>query len=244
MSEEDDMRLAEAYCRNMLDESTRAEVDARAQKDPAFHQLLNDTRVLLAGIDVAGRNELKQAIDQWEQAHQPESATKVISWRTWVAVGIAASVMLALSLFFWESEPVPQTMALYNAYYQAYPNVVMPTVRGIQGDSSRLNLAYQTYDLGEYEKAAKLFSGLPEKDAAVYFYTGQCYLVLGQTDLAITNFIQCMKSEESFVAQAQWYLSLAYLKQGEVIAAKEALERVMHQQNSYSVKAESILKQL
>lgn len=243
MNEQEAIKLAEQYCLNELDEAARNVVKERAKEDPLFHQLIEDTKILLAGLQEVARNELKKEMSQWERTQSLASEKKVVAWKTWAVIGVAASLTLGVSFFFWQQDKPSDSIVLFNQYYELYPNVVRPTVRGVQTDSSDLAGAYRLYDLREFEKAVHLFATLHEKDESILFYMGQCQFALGNTDLAIASFTECLAADKAFAEQAQWYLSLSYLKNGDAILAKEALEKVVNQNGSYRLKAERLLKQ-
>jgi len=241
MSEED-IELAEAYHRNKLDETARQKVESRAQADEPFSQLLHETGAVLAGLRTAGREELKELLSKWEKEHPVK---KVIPLRRWLSLGIAAVLVIAAGIWYgWPVKTTPDTLALFREYYKPYPNVVMPITRSSESDSSAAAAAYGAYERGEYETAIDLFNKLPQGSSPVAFYLGQCYLAMDQSDQAIAHFITSMQQSENFMNQAQWYLSLAYLNQGDKQKAREVLERVASEENSFASDAKALLKRL
>jgi tetratricopeptide (TPR) repeat protein len=243
MSEEEDIKLAEGYWLNSLDAAARQLVESRARQEPAFQKLLEDTGVLISGIQATGRANLQHTIEQWETAYaKPKS--KFISMRAWAAVGIAAIIILGISFLLWDQSSPPDSLALFKEYYQPYPNVVMPTVRGVKEDSSQLSKAYLLYDRGVFSEAAELFNTLPEKNAAVYLYLGNCWLALGDHEKAIESFNRCIAFNDSFQSQAEWFLALSFLKANDQKKTEEVLQRIVGRKNSYSERSEILLSKL
>jgi tetratricopeptide (TPR) repeat protein len=244
MTEAESIELAERYCLNVLDEGERARVEEIARLDPAFREVMDDTKILLAALKLEGRDRLLNDMKHWETAHVRKPAVRTVSWQAWTAMAVAATVLITLGFYYLKPQSEMPTLSLFDSYYQPYPNVVMPAVRGTLDDSSSLAVAYQAYERGEYAKASKLLANLPEKDASVHFYLGQCYLASGETDLAVASFVTCLDAQGPFLSQSQWYLALAYLKKGDLRLAQETLEKVIQRRDSYSPKAEALLKQL
>jgi predicted Zn-dependent protease len=165
----------------------------------------------------------------------------------WLAAA-AVSLLIVSGIFLFRSVN-PDPKGLYEAYYQPYPNVFDPAVRGDEKDTlSLLGKAFRQYEEGNYTKAAEYFKeGLItdnkiEKDIAL-LYLGNCYLAQNFDDEAKETLLQI--DEQSHVAdQGKWYLALAYLKLEHTDLAREKLKELSDHQNSYQDKAKELLQEI
>ena len=80
------------------------------------------------------------------------------------------------------------------------------------------------------------------------YYAGLSYLAEGNTSAAIAELIQASgkSSNNLFQIKTQWYLSLAYLKKGEIKKADNLLTKISRSNNStaYRLKAIKLLNEL
>ena len=115
-----------------------------------FNKLVEDDAVFAAtfeyeknvkrAITLNERKSLKQKLQSFET-----SKPKVKSLKIWYA---AASIVFIFGLGFYFTQT--STTTIYDEYYQSYPNVVAPTVRGENKDDIKSE-AFFEYDNGNYE---------------------------------------------------------------------------------------------
>jgi hypothetical protein len=136
---------------------------------------------------------------------------------------------------------------LYLSYYQTYPNVIAPNVRGESEDNLKTK-AFAAYDAGDFQTASQLFGELKtqiNEDYAV-FYEGVSNLEINKPDKTIALFEnkKFRGSTNSLEDYRQWYLALAYLKTGNNENAKKILSEISKTKNPQKTKAVEILSKL
>jgi len=108
--------------------------------------------------------------------------------------------------------------------------------------------AMQYYVKGDYPHA------IPGVRAAVKasprtpsfnFYLGACYLLAGQTDLAVVSFRKTVSlGDPAYSESAHFYLAKAYLRKNAVSAADDELQRTIRLRGDHEGEARDILRQL
>ena len=166
-------------------------------------------------------------------------------WKSW---SIAASIALLIGLgwFGYRTFSGTDYEGLYDMNYETYPNTVYTITRS----DSRASLerdAFMAYEKGEHESAIALFNDLSREGQGedyIDFFLGQSYLNLDRNDDAIEKFRKTIDSVSEFVAEAHWYLALAYLKNGNSAAAMEQLGILMENYDFNRAKAEILIREL
>ena len=242
MNDENDIELLERFVNNTLSAEERASVAKRLEQDSSFKQLLADLKLLQEGIRANSREELKTLFQEIEMSlpgSMPDA--KVVSWKPWL-IGIAASIVLiAAAIAIWPQQKSNEE--LFAKYFEPYPNVIMPTVRGdLEADTTLMAKAYRAYDRGDYEKAIRFFEQVGVKDEGVYMYMGNSYLAIDSTEKAITCFEKVISDFDAFDDQAEWYLGLALLKKDQINESKKILTKIGSGKSSYGKKAKVILQ--
>jgi tetratricopeptide (TPR) repeat protein len=244
MKQEEDNLLVESYLRGNLETEARRRVELRAEQDEDFRKLLADEALMFSGLESAGRLKLKESMSQWEQNHKPGSPIKVIQWRSWAVMGLAASLLIAASYFIWTTNSTADTSALFAEYYQQYPNIIMPSLRGTQRDSSVLAYAFNAYDNLQYAEAITRFEAIGNKDGSVYFYLGLAHLAQSDIERAIVNLQQSVHIDQAFREQAEWYLALSYLRSDRLKKCAEMLSGIELRGGSYAKRARELQEKL
>lgn len=243
MEEEKDIELLDGYLENTLGADDRSAVEARLQNDSGFRQLLEDLKILKESIRQSSRVQLKEELVEIENKLSANPEGKTASLRPWI-IGVAASLVLVVVTFLLWPKPT-DTQELFAQYFEPYPNVIMPTVRGdLEPDTTLMAKAYRAYDSGDYEKAISLFEQVAAKDEGVYLYLGNSYLATNNPEKAIVCFEKVWNDYDVFDEQAEWYLSMAYLKTGDLKKANDLLNAIASKEGSFEIKAEKILPQL
>lgn len=130
---------------------------------------------------------------------------------------------------------------MYLAYYQTYPNVVAPNVRG-ENKNNFKNEAFRAYDTEDYKEAIRLFSQIKNEEFAV-FYSAVSYLELDENPKAI-QILESGKFSDSpypFETYRKWYLALAYLKTNQKENGKKILKELVESENPQKEKAMELL---
>jgi hypothetical protein len=128
---------------------------------------------------------------------------------------------------------------------QPYP---LSTLDRSSSDGTPANEAYEFYVKREYKNAIAAFDKIPgnvSDSVSITFYNGLSNLYAGQYQRAIlllsSNSLEASRYEE----QASWFSSLALIKAGRMVEAKESLNRIINTNGHYkSTTARQVLKEI
>ncbi|WP_026953599.1 tetratricopeptide repeat protein [Algoriphagus vanfongensis] len=228
--------LIDGYLSNTLTALQKQEFDKLMSEDRQFAEEVAFYEKMKLAIRLEEREKLKARFNILEQ---PSNNRK-----TW---WYAAAAMLVLGIMGWwgltQFSLNPEN--LYYSYFEPYPNIVEPIVRSDAEQSGLSAQAFEWYEKGEYEKASEAFATLHEEHqaAADLFYQAISLMALDRSAEAIPMLKQ-QKEEDSFYEAAQWYLALAYLKEGQESQARSCLERVRDADGFLSSQAIDLLNEL
>lgn len=154
----------------------------------------------------------------------------------------AACIFIIVVSFIFLNRP-DDPAELYANYFEPYPNIFEPTVRGDNTISKR-SMAFQAYDANDYQKAASLFQELlaEKKEPGMLLLLGNANLILNNTKEARNNFITLINEYDEYDVQGKWYLGLSYLKEGDVKRAQLIMRELSNSEYSYAGKAKELLK--
>lgn len=245
----DDIILLERYIEHSLTEDEIYRVEKRLANEPTFKELYKSEKLLVNGIRYG---HLKGRLDQLKslEATLPaitssRPAAKVIFLKSyWKQLAVAASLILSVISYLILNRPTDPG-DLYAEYFQPYPNIILPKVRGTQEQNQETD-AISAYENHDYEQAARGFREIlaTKPEPGILLLLGNANLILGNTDEALENFITLSKDFNEFDIQAKWFQSLCYLKKKDVNSAKLLLEEIAAGDSSYKSKAKEVLKKL
>lgn len=243
--------LIDDYLRGKLDDEQSRKVERLAETDDDFRAELDFHRQTKSAFAVQEHDRLKRRLQSLsDDAPKPlitEHSTNRFGRSFWF---VAATVLLICSIGFYmwslkQNEANPTD--LYMAYFEPYPNVVLPVTR----DEVRLDeraLAYSYYEQADYAKAYELFGSLSEDvhrdDPEILFYKGISALQLDLNGEAI-RLLNTYQSDGTakLERQAKWYEALAHLKQGDKKEARKLLQYLAGHQGYKQQEATSLLKE-
>ncbi len=140
------------------------------------------------------------------------------------------------------SEPSPQSMMLAHAE-------VASQTDSTKAETPAMDAAMQKYNTKDYAGAANNFEEVlkqnPNGEKAL-FYSAVSYLSLGQTEKTVAHLNKVMQNQNSeYYDAAQWYLSLAYIKNNDVKNARANLLQIQNNSRSkYQKQADETLKEM
>jgi TolA-binding protein len=122
-------------------------------------------------------------------------------------------------------------------------------LRGAEDESHEaFHKAMQYYVKEDYAHAIPGVRAAVEaspQTASFSFYLGACYLLTGQTDLAIISFRKTVSlGDSAYSESAHFYLAKAYLGNKDVARAQDELQRTVQFHGSLEAPAAEILRQL
>lgn len=211
-----------------------------------FNKLVEDDAVFAAtfeyeknvkrAITLNERKSLKQKLQSFET-----SKPKVKPLKIWYA---AASIIFICGLGFYFTQT--STTTIYDDYYQSYPNVVAPTVRGENKDDIKSE-AFFEYDNGNYEKSLELFSKIYsiEREDYALFYKALSLMELNKNKEAISTFNEFdLNKNNNFTPFIKWYLALSYIKENQKKKAIPLLKSLTETDNPQKEMAKKLLEEL
>lgn len=234
----DKEQLLERYFENQLSQEEAILFQNFLETDPSFAEEFAFQKSVKQAITLNERAELKQKLQSFET---PKNNKKWLS--KW---SVAASIAVVLGAGYWFMNQSPNHIELYEDYYQSYPNVVAPTVRGENSEDIESEAFYE-YDNGNYEKSLVLFSKIYETDKDDYalFYKALSQMELQKTTEAIATFKQFdLGKNNAFTHFVKWYLALAYLKENQKEQAMPLLKSLSETENPQQEMAQKLLKEL
>lgn len=256
-----------AYLSGEADEATARLIQQRAEADPEFADELAWLRNLQPGVELAGREEIREQLRAvegqlegagfFQEQAQPkpkEARVRPLYRRYWIGVAAAVTLLMAVMLFLFRPSPDP--------YHQLYTDFFAPAQEALEAQMEELELvgmattdkerrqsllaALKQYQQGAYVEAGKALeihlSQFPADEAAQY------YLALStmQTEhfSRSTELLQPLANRPGSPWQpaAAWHLALAYLRLGELLQARVWLEGIAENDNSpYQADARALL---
>ncbi len=232
------------YLKDQMDQGEKAQFESRINSDPELAKQVDLDRVLLEGIQLHYRGQLKEKLKRLDQGDQVVGKS---GFPIFKALALAAGFTLILVVSFFIFDRKPDTQALYAAYFKPYYNVVSGIERGELGESG-IEDPYQLYESGQYQKANASFEKLLLKnpdDAQLRFYAGLSYLNAGLTAEAISHLSQVADIKDfAFLGAANWYLGLAYLKEDRPKKAIEIFKFLEKNNDGYATRADELLQEL
>lgn len=225
--------LLHKYFEQQLSDEEKVLFTSLLQNDAAFAKEVEYQKNVKKAITLNEREALKQKLKSYEA--KPKFRTAY-----WYS---AAVVILFLGGITWFQLQRTSTEKLYQEYYQSYPNVVAPTVRG-DNERNLKSDAFYEYDSGNYEKSLTLFSKIYADEGVDYalFYKAMSLLELERHEEAIASFDQFKTADNNaFSPFVKWYKALSYLKLNEKEKAVLLLQELAKEENPQQFKAKELL---
>lgn len=225
--------LIQKYNRGELTALEEAEFKRLLKTDTEFKALFKEFTDVNKVIESLEKDELKA------QLKKLENKTKQNNLKKWL---VAASVIIFLGLgssyYFIEKQDTSAT--LYATYFDVYPNVLAPVVRG-EEELQPLSKAMLAYENGQYDKALELLETIlvTNKNENIRFYKAMCLLNKSKTEDALLELNNL--EETKFKQQVLWYKALIYLKQDNIKKSKEKLKEGIRIKHFFKLKEAKLL---
>ena len=239
---EDQLDRIEKYLLGDLPSEEKVAFESEIESNPSLREKVDHHRQMLRGLEIGFNRELKSALQKEETIDIKFASTK--SRKLYYPIGIAASIVLVVSVIFVLRESSVSSTELFASYYQPYANIESPVSRS----ESNENNPYALYESGDFQIALPLFEKLikenPSNPAPV-FYAGICNLELDRVKTSISYFDLIESFENNkYSRPALWYLGLSYLKLKERQKAINTFELLAKGSDIYAGNSEEILKNL
>ena len=243
---EKDSRLIEAYLEGALQGEELKAFEARLQIEEELNTEL----------------ELLQEVNRRLKTHHKENLTA--EWRTFLTenvplqqsgrrfrlsfkvVGVAASILLLIAVFWWFRQP-PSPAVLADNYWEELDSFWETGFVRTSGqvEEQQLQLAYIKFKEEDYSGALTILSEQPEPTNNGLLLLGACYYLQRNYTGAAEAF-QRILNDPKYIDQdeASWYLTLTKLQQGEIESAKELLTGIIENGQWEAELARELLKKL
>jgi tetratricopeptide (TPR) repeat protein len=102
----------------------------------------------------------------------------------------------------------------------------------------------QLYEMQQFGAAIEMFNMVPD-NLLGKLYGGIALMELGSYEKAIENFKSIIEHNDNlFIDQAEWYMSLSYIKTNRIEDAKKILLNIVKENTKYKNESLSLLKDL
>lgn len=225
---ETDLHLIDKYLQSQLD-AKEEKLFVEKQNDPDFQKELDLRKNSLSVFKKNGRQALKKKLQFLEKEIQGESIankqpTKVRNINRGAWIGVAAALLLLMGMFWWNTQTANSDQ-LFAQHFQPYPNIIAPIVKSKTPSTSEYELAFQTYEQGDYQKAIPLLEKISSEEGKFYLAISQ--LANGDGKQAIPLLFDLNNDPSNrFYQASQWYLALAYLKTDQPDKANDILDLI------------------
>lgn len=232
---EENIDLFDLYLREDLSSSEKEEIHARLKSDSVFKKEFDGYMTSVNALETLSIGE--EMGDIIGQVYEKKS----VSWR--IPAAAAVILMILIPTIYQGYFRSGSDQELFTAYYTPYPPA--QNVRGNQ-QSDRGMVLYRN---NEYSAAIPLFESQIAADstkARIHLFLGNCYLRVNNTAKAIEHLEKLLLVTNSRIIQqnTEWYLALAYLKEGGTQETVEQLQSIVSSNHLFSEKAKDLLKEL
>lgn len=226
------------YFNGKLSGEQRLEFNRLLSEDLQFKrdlELEEQTKKAIISIKKEG---LKARLEKIEIKSKKKSKANYF----WVASIIIAVGIVSYVLFY---QPNFSNDELYAEYFEPYPNIIAPPVRG-NDSMSKIQEDFLAYEKRDFKSASAIFEKRYQQNRAPFylFYQGVSELQLGNTNKAIVVFEKQIAEHDRFENYSKWYLALAYLKANEAEKYEPLLNKIIKEKSFNYRSAKKILKKI
>ncbi|MDC7996682.1 hypothetical protein POW22_01510 [Gilvibacter sediminis] len=222
--------LIQGYFKQSLSEADSQLVNRLLKEDAEFKAAFESYQDMHIAFKKADYDALKAQLQGLESTISKE--TKPWHRQAWLRYAAASVLVIALGVNFFFGGPDN----LYEDYFETYPNVYQPVIRG--AESTSVSDAFLFYENGEFEQAAASFDQLlaQHDDINLKFYRAMALLNSGDTEQALPELEQLSDTAFEFQTESKWFLTLLYLKLDQTEKAKAQLELLDSMDAQFKVK--------
>ncbi|MGX1930577.1 hypothetical protein [Flagellimonas sp. 2504JD4-2] len=226
------------YVDGILDATSRKKIEEHIKRNPESSEIVENIKWYYETFG-RDREKLEEYLDETKKGilaaldvALEESSAKHPVRPLWYRISrVAAIVILLIIPTIFLLNRTKSTSDLLEDHLSApYDNP--PVTRGEANQNSilwnQMALAYGNQNYGGAITSLEAIIDKGETLAMAHFYTGLCYLYLKdpEPDKAIPHFQKVVDSENTFMEQGLWFLSLAYLQNNQESLGKQTLESI------------------
>ena len=214
-------QLIQKYFKGSLSLEEEKELKSLLENDDDFNAQFEDYSNMNKAFKSAEAVELKEFLNQLEE----KTVSSNTQWYKNSVLYYATAAILIISLCIpFLINPSPES--IYENFYEAYPNVEQPIVRGAQQDD--ISKAFQDYENGNYNVATENFKVLLQKDSNpnYRFYYGMALLNDAKYEFALEELSKIENLDFDYKEETLWYQSLILIRVKKFEEAKLKLKRL------------------
>lgn len=217
------------YLHNRMRSDERKSFEKQLKEDKNFKKEFEDHKAVFNAFKINEAQRLKDRL----KAHEAQKSSKKRFISKPVLYSIAATfvVLLGSSVYFNFFK-----QDLYKTYFEPYPNVYQPVVRGNEVESTE---AFMYYENKAYKEAQSAFEALlqEENNPNFRFYYALSFLNNNQPKQAIVEFEKLKDVKFEFQPEVLWYQALAEIKLENFEKAESILKTLQSKHPEYKKKA-------
>lgn len=243
-STNDIIEILTRYMDGELSAEEKNNIEKLLKNDIALQERYQHLFAAKQAIKMQGLKQRVQVIqNEYLQETQPgkaakrSTAKKISVFRTFMSAAAILIIVIAGYALYQYSSTTNESV--YSSNFISY---TAPVSRG----NTRENNIAELYNAGKYTQATQYFESLSNKSYQDYFIAAQTYLNLDNSKAAIDNFrrlenLNSNSAEKYYVQETDYYLMLAYIKNGNISEAEKLLNKITSdKQHLFYKKAKNI----
>ena len=238
-------KWVEDYFEGNLDDKEKEKFDKELKTNPDLqeaYQLQKNLGTLLVDDKLI---QLKKTLDDIHKKSVNRSLT-IKTFRPWIK-WVAAILLIAVIAvwYFYNNSAKKITQPLFYEHFAPYNIAGDSNLYANTKDTLTYNMGLEAYLKGNYKDSYDILDKIkhnnPENFHAT-FLSGICAIELDYLRVAEESFIHIIRSDiKNLWYHAKWYLSMVYLKKGEIKKVKNSLQDLVDKNTLYKDKALKIL---
>ena len=245
------LTLALDYLEDKLDSVKTEELNQLMEEDEGFSDWMHGIYKEWIKDPVGYRAEMEKFSQAFFSGLRKFSDGKKSNKTPWLAIGMAASLLILLAVYLWFSPSKICEIKDYECWIDQNEGLYLERITsaggGLPSDLVDLAAAYKDSSFQEVIQLAPkvLAQEITEfQRNEIKLYQGISYLFLDQYSTAINSLRDLANQPEPYYSQSLWYISLSQLAAGHNEAAKESLRPLSTFPNVFQVAAKSLLEQI
>jgi len=225
------------YLQGKLNFEERQSFEELLQNDKTLKKDFEDYKSVQKAFKLNEAERLKSKLQTHEKDNSSGSSFNSRSFFYAIAASVLVLIGVSFYFNFFQQD-------LYGQYFETYPNVYQPVVRGSAEESTK---AFMYYENQDYKSAQKAFESLlkEEDNPNIRFYYALTYLNEGDAKRANEELEALKNIEFEFQAEVIWYQSLSLIKLDRLEEAEELLQTINTKDFSFNRdKVDTLLEKL
>ena len=209
--------LIQRYFSNSLSKEEAQKVAHLLKTDSSFKTLFEEHNDLHNALKHQEKKELKTFLNEVDR----KSSSPYTIWSKYKAIIIAVASCFVIGLLYVFT--FNHNDDLFETYFEPYPNVYSPVVRG---EATSLAKAFKAYENGNYPIAEEAFKDLLDSDPNLKFYYAMSLLNQDKISEASMVIADLKTETHKFLPETFWYDILILLKQEKYLEAKDVMVKL------------------